>query len=101
MKPMYVCIVCASKSLTEIAKPLAELSAEIKSASGGDFTIGMKTAATMLIAFTSDVPPDHLAARLRTLAYQDMRFVLFATDRLIGGFLDAHAIEWMARRLGH
>ena len=46
MKPMYVCIVCASKSLMEIAKPLAELSAEIKSASGGDFTIGMKTAAT-------------------------------------------------------
>lgn len=99
MKPMYLCIICAPKSLQQIARPLAELSAEIKTASNGDLVVALKTDASITLAFTSEVPPAHLEARLRGLAFQDMRFALFATNQLIGGFLDGHALEWMARRL--
>ncbi len=99
MKQIYLALITTDDSLTKAEKAIRELSAEIKTASAGDFKIGMKTQASMLILFTSDVPVKDLKARMKGLAFRDMRFALFATDQLVAGFLDSHVLEWLAARL--
>lgn len=87
------------ESLKKAEREIREISEEIKSLSGGDFKISLRTSESMLLLFTSEVPPADLKARMKSLAYGAARYVLFSVDELHVGFLEPHVIEWLALRL--
>jgi hypothetical protein len=89
----------AYESLKKAERDVREINKEITSASGGDFKLAMKTQQSMLILFSSDVPMEQLGARMKGLAFGEIRYALFHIDRILSGFLDAHVLEWLAHRL--
>ena len=87
------------ESLKKAEREMREISEEIKSLSGGDFKISLRTSESMMLLFTSEIPHADLKARMQGLAYGEARYVLFSIDQLHAGFLEQHVIDWLVLRL--
>lgn len=87
------------ESLKKAEREIREISEEVKSLSGGDFKISLRTSESMMLLFTSEFPPPDLKARMKGLSFGAARYVLFSVDELHVGFLEPHVIDWLASRL--
>lgn len=95
---IYVMLV-TYESLKKAEREIREINGEIKSLSGGDYKISLRTSESMMLLFTSDVPPVDVMARMKGLAYGEARYVLFSADQLITGYLEPDVLDWLDVRL--
>ena len=86
------------ESLKKAEREIREISEEIKSLSGGDFKISLRTSESMMLLFTSKVPSADLKARMKGLAYGEARYVMFSVDQLQVGYLEQSVLDWLAIR---
>ncbi len=97
MSKIYAMLI-TYESLKKAEREIREISEEIKSLSGGDFKISLRTSESMMLLFTSDVPSVDLKARMKGLAYGEVRYALFSIDQIQVGFLEQHVIDWVSLR---
>jgi len=98
MSQIYVMLL-TYESLKKAEREIREISEEVKSLSGGDFKISLRTSESMMLLFTSSVPPVDLKARMKGLAYGEARYALFSVDQLQVGYLEQHVLDWLALRI--
>ncbi|PPC95212.1 MAG: hypothetical protein CTY33_00200 [Methylotenera sp.] len=86
------------QSLKLAEKPIREISQEVNLLSKGDFKIALRTAESMMLLFTSEIPDSDIKKRMKGLAYGEVRYLLFSINQIQVGFLDSHVLEWLALR---